>query len=378
MPVSSALLVPQHLRAIIRSGIRPVREFSHTIQILGQRGADPLVAFLPCEGRRGAALLRCFNMADALKARNWRTITLAPSLTLNQRRRLLRIAKPDLVVMQGSRHFLNRPDYYPDHRILYDLDDADFHLPHLTRPVRAAMPKVSAVISGSEYIANWCQAHGAAQARVVWTGMPVSDRISIPHHDRRPVIAWAQSRPMTYTREAAWVRDVVHAIARQRPGIVLRLFDRQSGDTSEFANSFRAKGVSVEWVKAKPFSDYLTDFDDVSLGFAPLSADTPFSRGKSFGKILSYLDRRVPVFASGTGEPTRFFTSQTGVCSNDPDVWCREALRLLGDVEARQSMADAAYAAFKQQLSSDAVARSMDIELRRFLSMDCARVGATL
>ncbi|CAN0601711.1 unnamed protein product, partial [Ectocarpus sp. 12 AP-2014] len=88
-------------------------------------GRGPLVAFFPCEGRKGAALLRCHILADALRARGWRTLVLPSALSLPQRQRFLRAAAPDLVVMQGARHALNRPELYPDFPIVYDMDDAD-------------------------------------------------------------------------------------------------------------------------------------------------------------------------------------------------------------------------------------------------------------
>ena len=293
---------------------------------------------------------------------------LSPKLKLAQRRRLLARANPDLIVMQGARHPLNRPALYPDWPIVYDMDDADFHLAHLSDPVQAAMPQVAAVLAGSRYIANWCREAGAGAAHVVWTGTPVSAGQRRPQGARGPVVAWAQTRPMTYIREAEWVRRVIGTVGARHPGgVTLRLFDRRPGDDPGFAAGFEAPGVTVEWVKAAPYASYLARMDDVALGLAPLSPETDFSRGKSFGKILAYLDRHVPVIASDMGEHPAFFTRTTGVLSNDPGVWHREALRLLGDAGARQAMAEAAFADFQRHLTLPAAAARVDQVLRDVL-----------
>jgi hypothetical protein len=293
---------------------------------------------------------------------------LSPRLTLPQRQRLLRLARPDILFMQGSRHSLNRPGLYPGHRIVYDMDDADFCLPHLAAPVRDAMPRVDAVIAGSRHLAEWCRQAGAGEAHVVWTGMPALARPAVPHVVRsRPVVAWSQTRPMDYHREAEMVREVMAGLVRNCPGARLRIYDRLPGDDPAFADWFREAGIPVEWRPRLALRDYLTSFDDVSLGLAPLSAETPFSRGKSFGKVLAYLDRRVPVIGSDLCEHGAFFRAETGVISNDLDRWISEAGFLLADPARRQNMSDRAYRDFRAQLSIEAAGGRVDRILRQYL-----------
>jgi hypothetical protein len=267
--------------------------------------------------------------------------------------------------MQGARHALNRPAFYPGLPIVYDMDDADFHLLHLEGPVRAAMGDVDVVTAGSRYIADWCRSAGAGEVEVVWTSASASERQRPPQGTRPPVIAWAQTRPQTYQREAALVRVVTARLAAERPGLTLRLYDRQKGDDPGFAESFKADGLSVEWVKSASYRDYLASFDDVALGLAPLCPQAPFSRGKSFGKVLAYLDREVPVLASDMGEHGAFFRPGLGVLSNDPTVWVVQADRLLGDGAARARMALAARAAFEARLTTRATAHQFERILRR-------------
>ena len=358
------------LKALARPALGLLREAPvHSGRML-HWGRGPGVVFLPAYGPEGAALLRIYNMATALRPLGWQTLVLPPKLTLAQRHRLLARLSPDVVVMQGARHALNRPRLYPGHTIVFDMDDADFHLPHLSTPVRRAMGDVAAVTAGSSYVADWCARAGAPETHVVWTGSPVSLEFRRAQAVRPPVIAWAQTRPMTYTREADFVREVTTRIAACRPGVTLRLFDRRPGDDPGFAASFHAPGLSVEWQSFTGYSDYLAGFGDVALGLAPLCPESPFSRGKSFGKVLAYLDARVPVIASDAGEHRAFFTERTGVVSNDRDHWVSAACHLLSDGERRGEMAGAAFEAYRRQLSISAAARRLDRILGRLIAQN--------
>jgi glycosyltransferase involved in cell wall biosynthesis len=87
--------------------------------------------------------------------------------------------------------------------------------------------------------------------------------------------------------------------------------------------------------------------------------ESPFSRGKSFGKVLAYLDARVPVIASAAGEHGAFFTPQTGVVSNDTALWIDAACRLLNDGASREQQAAAAFDAYRQQLSTEAATKRL-------------------
>lgn len=317
---------------------------------LARRGRGPLVACLPARGAVQSSLLRIHNVAAALEPFGWRAVVLPWKLSLRQRQAMLAELAPDVVLMQGARHDLNRPALYPGLKIVYDMDDADFHLPHLAGPVLRAMGEVEAVITGSEYVAEWCRAAGA-RAHVVWTGSPVSRRPRTPQALRPPVIAWAQSRPMTYAREADLVFEVMSRLQTVRPDAVLRLYDRRAGDDPGFLRRFWEAGIAIEWLGRLGYRDYLASLDDVAVGLAPLCPETPFSRGKSFGKVLAYLDRKVPILASDACEHGRFFTPGTGVITNDPAIWVAMLDHLLSVPADRQAMADAAFAAFRQKLT---------------------------
>ena len=345
------------LRPVLRPAVRAAREVPVWARAAASpRGRGPVAVLLPAYGREASALLRIYNLATPLRAAGWRVHVLPWRLTLAQRRRVIAALSPDVVLMQGVRHELNRPALYPGQRIVLDIDDADFHLDHLEAPLRAAMPRVAAVIAGSGYVARWCRGAGAGEVQVVWTGTPVSAAPRPPHATRPPIVAWAQSRPETYRREAAEVCALMARVAAAVPGVRLRLYDRQPGQGEALLAPFRAAGITVEWLGSMPYDRYLASFDDVAVGWSPIATDSPFSRGKSFGKVLAYLDRHVPVVASDAAEHGAFFTAATGVISNDRNVWVGESVALLGDPDRRAAMAAAAFTAFRTRLSVEAAA----------------------
>lgn len=258
--------------------------------------------------------------------------------------------------MQGARHGLNRPALYPEWSVIYDMDDADFHLPHLAKPVTEAMGQIAWVLAGSRYIADWARASGAPGASVLWTGTEPS---ALPPPDpatRPPVVAWAQTQPWNYHREARFVADVMAKVAARRPGTTLRLYDRQKGSPASFLSEFRAPGLTLEWRSRSPYATYLNSFEDVAVGLAPLCPETPFSRGKSFGKVLAYLDRKVAVVASDAGEHGAFFSPRTGVVTNEPEAWVAAITGLLNDPSQRAALSGAATQAFHDRLSLRATA----------------------
>lgn len=355
------------LRGLAKPAVQRAREVAiWPDRLMIARGRGPLAVFLPAYGRHGAALLRIHNIAFALRAHGWRTLVLPSTLDLSQRRRLLAAMAPDVVVMQGARHPLNRPAFYPEQRIVYDMDDADFHLAHLAQPVAQAMSEVAGVITGSQYIAQWCRTMGV-RADVIWTATPVSARRAVPQSQRPPVVAWAQTAPASYVREAEWVLEVMKRLTARCPDVRLRLYDRKGQGDRDFLAQFENAGIRTEWRPSTKYRDYLASFDDVALGLAPLCAQAPFNRGKSFGKVLAYLDARVPVIASDACEHGRFFDPQSGVVSNDKGVWVDRMAALLADAPARQSMADRAFAQFQSRLSLEEAARRTDQILRHHI-----------
>jgi len=332
------------------------------IALAGPRGAAPCAVFLPSRGREMSSLLRIYMVAAALKRQGWQTAVVPWRLDLDSRHRILSALRPDVVVMQGARHPLNRPELYPGARIAYDMDDADFHLDHLAGPVREAMPQVELVLAGSRYVTDWCRAHGA-RAEVVWTGTPVSSAPRKPHVARGPVVVWAQTAPATYHRERAFVLDVMRRVRVRHPDVRLRLCDRRPGEPDTILEPFRAAEIAVEWQGRMGYGRFLRSLGDVAVGLSPVITDNPFSRGKSFGKILAYLDRGVPVVAGDAVDHPLVLDPETAVLSNDPALCADAVCRLLDSPAARQAMADRGHARLRDVFAPERVAAQVDAAL---------------
>jgi len=107
------------------------------------------------------------------------------------------------------------------------------------------------------------------------------------------------------------------------------------------------------------YDRFVKSLYEVSIGLSPIVYAFEFSRGKSFGKILGYLDAKVPIIASDHADHGLFFSGESGVISNDPDRWIEAATFLLKDSCARNAMADRAFDLFRAQLTTPVAARKV-------------------
>jgi glycosyltransferase involved in cell wall biosynthesis len=126
--------------------------------------------------------------------------------------------------------------------------------------------------------------------------------------------------------------------------------------------------TDLELLPTLDYDPFLASLREVAVGLCPLIADSPFSRGKSFGKILGYLHAGVPVVASDAADHAVFFTPDAGVVSNDLAVWEAAVRTLLADPKARDAMATRADALFRERLSIEAAARLTDRFLRELIA----------
>ncbi len=318
-------------------------------------GRRPGLAVLPSEGRAGASLLRGFNMADALQGRGWRTMVVPHHLSRAQRHRVLGLFRPDLLLVQQARHPLNRVEHLQDWPTVLDIDDADFMDPALEPALSAILARAEGAVCGSRFIRDWAQRHGA-RARVIWTGTPVSPGPWPLHADRRPLVTWAQLGPEAYRAELGIVAHVMVEVARRRGPVDLRLYSWSGPRDAPELEQMQAAGVRIEILPRLSYDDYLASLREAAVGLSAIARAEGFAQGKSFGKILGYLDAKVPVICSDAADHALFFRPGSGVVSDDPAVWADTVCALLDDPARRQSMADAAHADFRSRLSVDAAA----------------------
>jgi glycosyltransferase involved in cell wall biosynthesis len=207
---------------------------------------------------------------------------------------------------------------------------------------------------------------------IVWTGSPVPAAPITPQRDRLRVVTWALSSPVGGAGEAAFVRDVLERVLHSTRDLTFRLYsDDGSAAHRNFVERAVPNGLRLEDRPYLAYPDFLASLDDVAVGLAPLVDIDGFSGGKSFGKVLAYLDRGVPVIAQPVVDHPLFFThGQDGFLFNDPQDWGDTIVRLLNDSDLRQRVADAGRASFCRRLTTPVAARKVDEALRRTIARE--------
>lgn len=330
------------------------------------RSDKPKVVFLPSSGREGSGLLRAFLIAEALNTSGWNAITLPAQLEQVQRARLLRTFNPDLLVFQQCRHHLNDPDLTSGYRHVLDIDDADFHDPAATDVITRTCQTAAGVIAGSRYIRDWCRQH-SSKVKVVWTGTPVTGGARPDHQTRAPIVSWAQSSPLGYPMELAFITELDARLRAKGLDYILRLYGVNTPAERESLRARFGAGAKLELLPLMRYDAFLTSLQEVAIGLSPIIPQSVFSRGKSFGKILGYLDAGVPVIASDEADHALFFTAGTGIVSNEIAIWEEAIARLLADPSARNDMARQATSAMQERLSTQAAAAQVDHFLKSLL-----------
>lgn len=313
-----------------------------------------------------SSMLRAYNIADELEKLGWSCLVLHMRLGASQRRRLLRLFAPDIVFVQQCRHPLNRIEHLGDLPIVLDMDDADFLEARMVPLIEPVAIRARGVIGGSRFIRDWA-AERNPNTTVIWTGTPVSPSRPPPQAGRKRVVTWAQAAPLGYVAEFALVHRIMRDVAQRSSPFIFRLYGWDAAPSHPYVDDLRSLGIEVEILPFMPYSDFLRSLRDVSVGLSPI-VPVDFSRGKSFGKILAYLDAGVPVVCSDEADHSLFFTRESGVVTNDHEVWVDAICGLLADPARRQAMVDAAHERFVTELSIEAAARRVDAFLRPLLS----------
>lgn len=324
------------------------------------------VLILQSMGREMSGLLRGYEMADKLNERGWHCLVPPKQLSLGQRRRVLRWFGPDIVLLLKSRDPRNSRALLEGYPYLYDVDDADFLDPALTARMADDVAGAKGVMAGSRYVADWCRQHNP-NTRVVWTGAKPMARSWTDHSNRGRLLTWAQSNPVRYPKEFDFVVTVMEQLAQRQRDLTLRLYGGDGTGDGGRSDRLRACGVTIQWMPYMDYDAFVRSLDDVAIGFSPICVQSEFSRGKSFGKIIAYLDARVPVITSNEVDHSALFTPGTAVVSNDPDIWVAEAEALLSSADKRRAMSDAAYDLYLANLSLDAAANKVEAFISEIL-----------
>jgi len=337
----------------------------HARSILQWR-QGPAVLYCPSQGLDdGAARLRAYAIARHLRSLGWRTAVCPKQLGLAARKRVIALFKPDIVVMQTARHPLNRPHLFPGVPIVIDLDDADYTDPLSAAPLIAALTRSVGAIAGSRAVAQFCRSH-VEPVTVIWTGTPSNEGATARQVGRDPIITWAASSPLGSDGEADFVGRVLRELVSMGVDFSFRCYsDDGSQAYLDMVRRIVLEGIKVETFPYLSYEKFLDSLMSVAVGLAPLTNLDGFSGGKSFGKILAYIDCNVPVVTHPVADHPLFFRDwDNGVMAETPRDWALAIAKLLEAPSLREAIADAARSDLHSRLSTAKASALTDKFLR--------------
>jgi Glycosyl transferases group 1 len=344
------------------------------------RGLKKAVTFLSDSISGWSGELRSIALEPHLARFGWRLISVPPNLSLSQRRRIIGLDKPDLILLQQSRHPLNRPALYRDIPVVFDADDADILDSRCVDSVIECCRGSVSIIAGSRFLRDQFRIHNANVA-VVWTSTYLEHVDgSIPANQRGPVVTWAHSGPLDYVEEAKFVRNVILKLAR-RAAFSFRLYgvaESRKQEVDDYLEPLRKIGLSVQTVAPMPYHAFVQSLGNVAVGLHPVcTATNPFSQGKSFGKLLAYLAADVAIVTSNAVDHPLFFKDNVNgmLLADDVDTWVERCERLINFPDLRQKIADAARADFRRRLTSVRAAELVAAQFDRALLLSNASVA---
>jgi hypothetical protein len=321
----------------------------------------------------GSGYLRARATGIALRRFGWRTLVPDASLSLAQRRRILSIERPDVIVLQQARHPLNRPGLYEGVPCVFDLDDADLLDPRCEAEVIECTRESIAVVAGSRYVAELLRPYNS-DVTVIWTCVDSDTTRVLPLQSARgPVIAWASLNPSGFSLEAELIQQSMIALAKKM-AFTFRLYGatdpwgvRKLSWAQEYVSPIQAAGAAVELIPLMRYPDFLTSLESVAIGLQPVCPESEHSRGRSFGKILAYLAAGTAIVASRAADHPLFFRDGVNglLVDNNSADWARACAGLLEDADLRERVASEGRADLGRRLVANTGARYLDIVLRR-------------
>jgi hypothetical protein len=351
----------------------------HAQRIVASRKRPSVMILGTIQGPGVSGDLRGSAVGRELRKLGWRATTLPMQLELSQRLRLIRLERPDVILMQQSRHPLNHPRYYPGYPIVFDVDDADIYDPRCTQTVIECCRGSVAVTVGNTFLGTLMREHNP-NIHVIWTGsyLPVDWEKRWTAGVGR-VVSWVNSGAGTRTAESELLQGILCSLARTTE-FEFRIYgaDTQRGAEENFSKLLDTK-VAIRSFPPMPYRRLARHLRSSDVGLAPLCEEVPFSRGKSFGKVLTYLAAKVAVVASRAVDYPLFFRNgENGILvpNEDVDRWAESIRGLLNDQQARKRMVEAATRDYSERLTVARSAELFDVVLRKAMRGEFGREPA--
>jgi len=355
------------LKQLIAHRVRELNTLSHH---LCKKSCPRLIAF-PCDSWKGASGNLWGSALKEMKSQGW-DIVLAPGqLELVQRHRLCKLLKPDAILFLKARTWKNHPHHFPGIPLIFLIDDADFVNPvehdHIVDCVKAA----ALTIAGNEYVADWCRQHNPSVQKIWVPHPPRATKPAIPNNERDNIIMWAPREPATYPNEAQYIAQVITKLRQTRSDFEFWM----TGCTDQAWSDAYAKplldlGVRVEqFGYFKDYADYLATIARCPIGLHPVLIENEYAKGKSFGKILSYIATDTAVVTDHVPDHADFFKHQhNGMLADSAQGYVDSINHLLDHPEDRARMAEQAYGDFLDQLATPIAAKALDQSIRHAIN----------
>jgi hypothetical protein len=355
-----------------RAAKRVAKAILHEAFMHVQRGREPASAprvmmFPSNDPWDAASNLRTWLVAPELRALGWRVTVVPPALGLEQRRRAVRLERPDVIFMQQTRHPLNQPKLYAPCPVVLDADDADCLDSRLSDMIAESARDAAAVVGGSTFIADWMRRHNP-NTEVIWSCSPPPRTAPARHwRDRAPIVAWAHAAPFRYEEEAALIHRALQ-LAAARARFSFWLFGTTEAEARDWFAPLRRAGVDCAAISPLRYDGYLLKVAESAIGLQPVCTTThPFSRGKSFGKVLAYLCGGVAVIASNDVDHPLFFDHRANglLVDSQAEQWADGIVELVSDPALRCALAERGRADFLTRLTTPTFARLLTPILQR-------------
>lgn len=322
-----------------------------------------------------SVLQRAYNLGKSLRALGWRVTIVPFQLELEQRRRILRLEKPNILFIQKGRHELNFPDLYDAPRIVFDIDDADFlwpddfFIPNQKKQAIECCKGSDLVICGSRFVADFCHQYNP-NTHIVWTGMARQEQDYPPPSQRRRIVAWGTSSSVLFVGEREFLAEVMIEL-REKVDFEFWVYGATDFQALQpFVNRLEKHNVKVKLFPMLSFDEYHKSLENAAVGVQPIGNSDPYSNGKSFGKLNSYILRGVPIVVHRKLDYPDFFRDgENGMLASEPEEWVEKIYQLLVDPALRDKVAAQVKLDFQRELSSEAVAQKVDSLLQPLLNV---------
>lgn len=272
------------------------------------------------------------------------------------------------MLLQKARCKINDPSLFERSLVVLDIDDADFLDDRCVDHYHSVASRCDGFICGSRFTRDWAKQFGKPTA-VVWTGRKPSSRYNSPIPKASvPSVVWACSNPHAYRHEGELVQAAMCA-SRVRPLSFLLAGVRDAAAPAEWLRPIAASGIDC---RTAPFCSYrklLQCLEPMHIGLVPLVPElSPFSAGKSFGKVLAYLDARVATVASNCVDHPLFFRHRcNGMLATNVAEWSNAIDELAANLQRTAVIAEQARQGYLRRLTDKAAAKLIDQFLRSLI-----------